>query len=137
MPQKKQVLTVFEMTTFLQPMRRSALLLVVLVLAIPPAAAHSELRQSIPAAGAVLTQSPEKIELHFNERVQLTALRLYRIGGEEIILPRRSIRAATHEVIPLPILSPGAYRAEWRIISADGHPAGGVISFLLEAPGRP
>lgn len=126
----------FVMTTFLQTIRRCALRLVVLVMAIPPAAAHSELRQSIPAAGAVLMQSPEKIELHFNERVQLTALRLYRVGGEEIVLPRRGIRAATNEVIPLPILSPGAYRAEWRIISADGHPTGGVISFRVEAPGR-
>ena len=127
----------FAMTQFLQTMRRCALVWVLLVLAIPPAAAHSELRQSLPAAGAVLMRAPEKIELHFNERVQLTALRLYRVGGEEIPLPRRSIRAASTEVIPLPLLAPGAYRAEWRIISADGHPAGGVIPFRIEAENRP
>jgi len=116
---------------------RGALLLLVLLFAAHPATAHSELRHSIPATGTVLAQSPEQIELQFNERVQLTALRLFRVGGEEIVLPRRSIRTAAHEAIPLPSLSPGAYRAEWRIISADGHPAGGVISFRIEAPNRP
>ncbi|MCA3379531.1 MAG: copper resistance protein CopC [Roseomonas sp.] len=113
------------------------MLLLPLLLLSLPAAAHSELRRSVPAAGAVLTQAPEQIELHFNERVQLTALRLYREGSEEVTLPRRAIRSATMEIITMPALPPGAYRAEWRIISADGHPAGGVIPFRVEAPKRP
>lgn len=116
---------------------RQALLLLALLLGSLPAVAHSELRRSVPAAGAVLMQAPEQIELYFNERVQLTALRLYRDGSEEISLPRRAIRSATTEIIALPPLPPGAYRAEWRIISADGHPAGGAIPFRIEAPNRP
>lgn len=113
------------------------MLLLPLLLASLPAAAHSELRRSVPAAGAVLMHAPEQMELHFNERVQLTALRLYREGSEEISLPRRAIRSATTEIIALPPLAPGAYRAEWRIISADGHPAGGAIPFRIEASNRP
>ncbi len=116
---------------------RGVLLLLALLLGSLPAAAHSELRRSVPATGAVLIHAPEQIELHFNERVQLTALRLYREGGEEVSLPRRAIRSATTEIITLPPLPSGAYRAEWRIISADGHPAGGVIPFRIEAPNRP
>jgi methionine-rich copper-binding protein CopC len=69
--------------------------------------------------------------------VQLTALRLRRVGGEEVALPRRPIREATSEVIALPALPPGEYRAEWRIISADGHPVGGTITFSIEAPAAP
>ena len=122
---------------FFAASRRGAVLLLPLLLASLPAAAHSELRQSLPAAGAVLMQAPEQIELLFNERVQVTALRLYREGGEEISLPRRSIRTTSREIIALPPLPPGAYRAEWRIISADGHPVGGVIPFRIEAPNRP
>jgi len=116
--------------------RRRALPLVLFAAAAPPAAAHSELRRSVPAAGAVLDRPPERIELHFNERVRLTVLRLHRVGGDEIALPRRTIREATSETIPLPPLAPGDYRAEWRIISADGHPVGGVIPFRVE-PRRP
>lgn len=102
-----------------------------------PAAAHSELRRSVPAAGAVLDRAPERIELHFSERVQLTALRLRRADGTEIALPRRPIRPERTEVIALPPLEPGEYRAEWRIISADGHPVGGVIPFRVTGPRQP
>jgi len=118
-------------------MTRRALVLLPLLATVRPAAAHSELRRSVPAAGAVLDQPPERFELHFNEPVRLTALRLRRVGGEEIALPRRAIREATSEVIALPPLAPGSYRAEWRIISADGHPVGGVITFRIEPPRQP
>jgi methionine-rich copper-binding protein CopC len=102
-----------------------------------PAAARSELRRSVPAARSVLDHTPEDIELHFTERVRLTALRLHRVGGEENPLPRRAIREARSESIALPPLEAGEYRAEWRIISADGHPVGGVIPFRVEPPQRP
>jgi methionine-rich copper-binding protein CopC len=113
------------------PGRRRALgVLAALVLA-RPAAAHSELRRSSPAAGAVLDRPPAQIELHFNQRVMLTALRLRRADGEEVPLPRRPIREASSETIPLPPLPAGEWRAEWRIISADGHPVGGTIAFSI------
>jgi len=118
-------------------MIRHLLLFAALLAVAVPAWAHSELRRSVPAASAVLDQAPDRIELYFNERVQLTALRLHRVGGDEIPLPRRRIREATSETIALPSLVPGEYRAEWRIISADGHPAGGVIPFRIEPPHRP
>lgn len=116
-------------------MRRRALLLA--TVAAGPAAAHSELRRSVPAAGAVLDRAPDRIELHFNEAVQLTALRLHRVGGAEVALPRRAIRQAASATIALPPLEPGQYRAEWRIISADGHAVGGVIHFRIEPPRDP
>jgi len=118
-------------------MMRCLSVFALLVGAVGSALAHSELRRSAPAASAVLEQAPDQIELYFNERVQLTALRLRRVGGDEIALPRRSIRQATSETIALPPLAPGDYRAEWRIISADGHPAGGVIPFRIELSRRP
>jgi methionine-rich copper-binding protein CopC len=107
------------------------------VSAASPAAAHSELLGSVPAAGAVLDCAPEYIELQFNEGVQLTALRLHVTDDAEIALPRRSIREATLETIDLPPLEPGDFRAEWRIISADGHPEGGVIPFSVTGECQP
>jgi methionine-rich copper-binding protein CopC len=101
------------------------------LVAAQPAAAHSELRSSVPAVGAVLDCAPAQIELQFNEGVLLTALRLHRVDGAEIDLPRREIREATLETIELPPLEPGAFRAEWRIISPDGHDVGGAIPFTV------
>jgi methionine-rich copper-binding protein CopC len=96
-----------------------------------PVVAHSELRGSVPAIGAVLDCAPPQIELQFNEDVLLTALRLHQVGGDEIELPRRAIREATIETIALPPLGAGDFRAEWRIISPDGHDVGGVIPFRI------
>lgn len=117
--------------------RRLALLAFVATAWVPPAQAHSELRRSVPAPGAVLDRAPERIELHFSERVQLTALRLRRADGTEIALPRRPIRPERSEIIALPPLESGEYHAEWRIISADGHPVGGVIPFRVAGPRQP
>lgn len=67
----------------------------------------------------------------------LTALRLHRVDGAEIELPRRSIREATLETIDLPPLEPGEFRAEWRVISPDGHDVGGAILFSVSGKCRP
>jgi len=107
------------------------------VTAASSAAAHSELLGSVPAAGGVLDCAPAHIELRFNEGVQLTALRLHRLDGAEIELPRRSISEATLETIDLPPLEPGEFRAEWRIISPDGHDVGGAIPFSILGECRP
>ena len=103
-----------------------------------PALAHSELRRSVPEGGAVLAEPPERVELVFNESVQVTALRLRRAeGGAEIPLPdRRVIREAREDSARLPPLGPGDYRIEWRAISADGHPVGGTIHFRVAPQGR-
>jgi methionine-rich copper-binding protein CopC len=101
------------------------------LVAAQPVAAHSELRDSVPAAGAVLDCAPAQIELQFNEGVLLTALRLHQVDGDEVKLPRRAIREATQEIIALPPLQPGDFRAEWRVISPDGHDVGGAIHFSI------
>jgi methionine-rich copper-binding protein CopC len=99
------------------------------------ALAHSELRNSTPANGARLSSSPAAIVLNFNEPVQVTATRLYRDNGAEITLPRpRAADSVRSLQTAAPPLEPGAYRLEWRIISADGHPVGGVIRFTVSSP---
>jgi methionine-rich copper-binding protein CopC len=105
------------------------------LLAATPALAHSELRSSSPASGARLAGPPAALVLNFNEPVQVTATRLYREGGGEIELPRpRATESVRVHQVAAPTLAPGAYRLDWRIISADGHPVGGAIRFTVTAP---
>lgn len=94
------------------------------------ALAHSELRTSYPAQGQRLPTSPGRLSLTFNERVQITALRLIHQSGFEqpVPRPRATERVREHETV-LPAMEAGDWRLEWRIISADGHPVGGVIRF--------
>jgi methionine-rich copper-binding protein CopC len=96
-----------------------------------PAIAHSELRRSSPANGEVLAAAPAAIDLAFNEKVQVTAIRLYAEGGAEIPVERAPITERATERRNLPALKPGSYRIEWRAISADGHPVGGAIRFRI------
>jgi len=111
-----------------------AIALVLLLALAGPAAAHSELRASVPATGARLAAAPDGAVLTFNEAVQVTAFRLFRASGEEVALTRAGAIATAPEFrIALPALAPGAYRIEWRIISADGHPVGGTIRFTVGA----
>jgi len=112
---------------------RGALVCAALVLALPAAHAHSELRASQPAAGARLAAAPATIELHFNEPVQLTVLSLVDAAGRRtrVALPADTTPRAT-ERLPAPPLAPGAWRIEWRAISADGHPVRGTVRFTVE-----
>jgi copper resistance protein C len=104
-----------------------------------PALAHAELRASEPAEGAVLSIPPGRIALSFTEPMQVTSLRLLDEAGRERPLRREGARTiATTEAragVPDP-LTPGAYRIEYRGLSADGHVGGGVVRFRLEGGTR-
>jgi methionine-rich copper-binding protein CopC len=98
------------------------------------ARAHSTLRRSSPAHGARFSGPPEAFELEFDEPAQLTAFRLFAEGGAEIPVARDpSLPARAFHRIAAPRLGAGAYRIEWRVISADGHPVGGALRFAVEA----
>jgi methionine-rich copper-binding protein CopC len=104
-----------------------------------PAAAHAALQASEPADGAVLQGPPARLALTFTAPTQITALRLLDAAGKEHPLTREGARRAPvrelNAAIPHP-LPPGAYRVEYRGISADGHVGGGALGFRVAAPAR-
>lgn len=113
--------------------RRGTLTLPLILLA-TSGKAHSLLQGSEPAEGAVLQTGPAHITLRFNEGVQLTALRLFAADTAEWPLrrPRDLTARPEHRAEIGRDLTPGAWRAVWRAISADGHEIGGTIRFRLE-----
>jgi len=115
--------------------RRGAALAALACIGARSAAAHSLLVGSEPAEGAALPASPEAITLRFNERVQLTALRLFAADGAEwpVARPRDLAPRAEHGARIARPLQAGAWRATWRAISADGHEIGGTLRFRVEA----
>ena len=94
--------------------------------------AHSKAPKIVPAHGSVLSVAPESLAFSFPEAVRLTAVRLYDAADSEIALPgERDMKAAKERRILLPPLVAGAYRVEWRALSADGHPVSGNLSFTV------
>jgi copper resistance protein C len=100
-----------------------------------PAAAHSLLLSSVPAANAVLTTSPTSLTLRFNNRIEkrLSRVRLVDAHGTVATTPttRAPDESAETLVAAVPPLAPGPWRVEWQVFSTDGHVVNGSYQFRL------
>jgi copper transport protein len=96
--------------------------------------AHASLIRSEPSDGVVVEQPPPALTLTFNEPVSPVALRLVQPNGEVVELERAEAKGATIVVAPPAGLSRGTHLLSWRVISADGHPVGGALTFSVGQP---
>lgn len=95
------------------------------------AQAHASLIRSEPADGVVVVQSPAKFTLTFNEPVSPLALRLVTPEGRIDDLKDIEARGETVTGTPSSKLGLGTHLLSWRVISADGHPVGGALTFSV------
>ncbi|MGA8210084.1 MAG: FixH family protein [Nocardioidaceae bacterium] len=124
------------MTPLLRSLSRRGLLALLVAAAIAvlsagPASAHAELVDSSPDDGARLDSPPAQVTLTFTGSVNLLAdgIRLLDGSGRTVATPQP--RAAGRVVTwPMPpSLPPGRYLVDWRVVSSDGHPVQGALSF--------
>ena len=107
----------------------------------PSAQAHSDLISSDPAAGASLEQIPESFSLTFNEELisiegeTINTLSLEDASGKNYSLSEVEI---LDEVVTASAISgqypAGDYLLTYRVVSADGHPITGDITFSTQSP---
>ena len=118
--------------------RYAAALLAGVVLALAPAApaaAHASLVETDPAEGQVLAESPGEARLTFDETVSVAAsgVQVFDAQGEAV-----TSEAATRDAVltvDLPdTLAEGTYVVSWRVVSADGHPVAGALTFSVGQP---
>jgi copper transport protein len=98
------------------------------------AQAHASLIRSEPADRVVVAQSPAIIQLTFNEPVSPLALRLIGPTGESIALKDAAVKGNSIAATPSAVLPRGTHLLSWRVISLDGHPVGGALTFSIGAP---
>jgi methionine-rich copper-binding protein CopC len=95
--------------------------------------AHSKDETILPADGAVLQSSPEKISMTFEMPMRITFITLLDDAGDEHDLTRTdNMQPVTKfEAVPadLPV---GRYTIEWRGLAEDGHSMEGDFSFEIE-----
>lgn len=97
-----------------------------------PVGAHSKGETTVPADGAVLTDTPPVIAMTFDAPMRITVLRLTDGAGEEHDVERHSGLDAVMELSATPAPLPaGDYTVEWRGLSADGHPMSGAFGFTV------
>jgi methionine-rich copper-binding protein CopC len=95
------------------------------------ASAHSALESSNPADGSVVTEAPAAITLTFNEPLldDADSISLNAADGTNITSTKVQPNGSSIE-LPWPAdLPAGEYQAAFRVVSADGHPVTGAISF--------
>lgn len=103
-----------------------------LMLASAPAWAHASLVQTEPANASVLAQAPETLTLRFSEDVTPTRLQIVEPDGRALA-PRAVHADGATLTVRLPPLGDGSHALSWHVISADGHPVAGVVTFAVGA----
>ena len=96
------------------------------------ASAHSALESSNPTDGSVVTEAPAAITLTFNEPLldDADSISLNSAEGTNITSAKVQPNGSSIE-LPWPAdLPAGEYQAAFRVVSADGHPVTGAISFI-------
>ncbi|MEY4444572.1 MAG: hypothetical protein RL301_651 [Actinomycetota bacterium] len=118
--------------------RRLFISVVVLLISISPAWAHTSLSTSTPNEGEVLTALPAQIELTFNEPIM-------KVGSKEVsqLLLRDPDNAlvdlgevlSNGQNVSAKILgktsASGLYKIYYRVVAEDGHPISGQINFSI------
>jgi len=106
-----------------------------LLVLVSPARAHAELTSSDPQDGATLASAPSTISFTFGEEIlpQGNAVTLTDVAADERLpLGPAEVDGDTVSVT-WPESSPaGEFRAAFRVVSADGHPISGTITFTVE-----
>src|SRR5699024_5207465 len=101
------------------------------------ASAHAALLSTTPEDGAVLEHAPTEAVLTFNEPVQLIdgSIRLFPGEGDPVVLDARVSDARVVATFPADA-EDGGYALSYRVVSADGHPIAGAISFTVGDAGE-
>lgn len=107
------------------------------VLQSAPASAHASLIGSDPANEAVLLETPSSLTLTFNETVEPLVMRIIDRDGAISTVSRIERRGANLVLMPPKPLAAGAYILSWRVISDDGHPVGGALTFWIGTRSTP
>lgn len=97
--------------------------------------AHAHLTESVPADKATVATSPDELDLHFSEGLDV------KFSGVKIIGPDKALvktgdAMLTDEgqtlTVPFPEkLAPGAYKVQWHVLSTDGHKSTGAYDFTV------
>lgn len=103
-----------------------------------PAFAHDVLTDSTPADGASVAVGPSEVTLTFNAPVQFGDNRLTVTGPDGQQWENSDVATVDGNSVSTsvaPLGPAGEYDVGYRIISADGHPVSGEVTFTLTKAG--
>lgn len=106
---------------------------VLVALGLAPAAAHAALVGTDPADGSTLDAAPSRVTFTFNETVGNAAVAVTAPDGSSVDVS--DVTAVDREVTATvaDVDQRGDYTASYRVVSADGHPVEGTITYSVSA----
>ncbi len=101
-----------------------------------PAAAHTALISSDPAADASLSVGPARVSGTFNEELQPAFAAMTVVGPDGNLWSQGEpeVRGSVVSVGLRPLGPSGGYTVNYRVTSADGHVVSGSWSFTVTVP---
>ena len=122
----------------LGPVLLAALTAVLVLLGAVPASAHDVLEGSDPADGASVATAPSRITLTLGEAPTADTATVTVVGPDGAT--RYEAGPATTDGTRIsvgvnPLGPAGRYEVGYRVVSSDGHPISGALSFTLTTPG--
>ncbi|QXE38468.1 copper resistance protein CopC [Streptomyces sp. GMY02] len=99
----------------------------------PPAHAHTALNSTDPADGSTLSVPPEQIALTFNEEMGGAYARVAVTGpdGRSVTSGSATAKGQTVRQALSATASAGRYTVAFRVVSTDGHPVTGSLTYTL------
>lgn len=117
-------------------MRRLALVLGLLALAVPAAAwAHATLQSASPGFQEKLASSPKVVQLRFDQFVKFPSIEVLDNSGRNYA--GRTRTSGLTVFAPVRLLPTGPYTVRWHALSADSHVVSGVWTFGVRVKALP
>ena len=113
----------------------SVVALLLAVVSVDTAKAHSKLVASDPGDGAVLTQAPQHVTLTFDEELVPSLANVAIIDAQGTVVSTANVEPQGARIqAPWPVAGgQGTYQVSYRVVSADGHPVMGAVTFTIAA----
>jgi copper resistance protein C len=123
---------------FLRPALVAVLVGLLAFLGAGPAAAHDVLEGSDPADGSSVATAPSRITLTFDEAPTPNTATITVVGPDGTTHYESGAPTSDGAKISVgvaPLGAAGRYEIGYRVVSDDGHPVSGALSFTLTTPG--
>jgi methionine-rich copper-binding protein CopC len=113
-------------------------ILLTLIASAPAASAHAALESTIPAKGAIVSASTNRITMLFGEDILVikgqnpNSITVSDSRGKKVSTGRVKISGMKISVALKAPLKTGGYKVNYRVVSADGHVVTGSYNFSVK-----
>ena len=100
--------------------------------------AHAAIESTLPAKGAVVAQSTNKVVMQFGEELLVlegkspNSIIVSDSHGKKVSTGRVAISGTKISIALKAPLNPGKYTVKYRVVSADGHVVSGSYTFTVK-----